>query len=68
MWHDGNEKYILINQSNIVTVEEVAPDYYNVYLSDGRILRMNEEMYQDHFVPDEEDTDEDVIMYAGDQA
>jgi hypothetical protein len=65
---DGQDKLILINQSNIVTVEEVSEDRYDVFLSDGRILQMNKEMYEDHFVNDEDDEDESVIISYGEQA
>lgn len=65
---DGKEKFILLNQNNIVSVEEVTPDYYNIYLSDGRIVVMNEEMYKEHFVNDEDGEDESAIMYYGEQA
>ena len=65
----GEEKFILLNQNNIVSVEEVAPDYYNIHLSDGRIVVMTEEMYKEHFVNDEEEDEaQNVIMYYGEQA
>lgn len=50
-----NECMILINPDCIVTVEQAGVDLYHVFLSDGRILSMNEEMYKDHFEEYEEE-------------
>ena len=46
---------ILLNAEFIVTVEQDSGDLYKIYMSDGRILTMNKEMYDEHFEEYEEE-------------
>lgn len=50
---NGVEKMILLSESAIVSVEENFPDLYNIYLIDGRILHMTQEMFIEHFEEEE---------------
>ena len=57
----GKEKFILINPDCVVSVEKFGLNNYNVYLCDGRVHHMNQEMYEENFVEyEEEDTDDNV--------
>jgi hypothetical protein len=53
---DGNEneKFILLNEDAIVSVEQRNENLFEVYLVDGRILKMTLEMFTEHFEEDEE--------------
>lgn len=55
----GKDRFILINPDCIVSVEEIGYDNYNLYLSDGRVLRMTTEMYEANFAEGEEDEEDD---------
>jgi hypothetical protein len=55
----GKDKFILINPECIVSVEESGYDNYNLYLTDGRVLRMTTEMYEDNFDEEEDDQEDD---------
>jgi hypothetical protein len=61
---DKKDVMVLVNPACIVTVEQAGEDHYKVYLSDGRILNMTEEMYEDHFEEYEEEQ-ELSVSYGG---
>jgi hypothetical protein len=60
---DKEDVLVLVNPACIVTVEQAGKDHYKVYLSDGRILHMTEEMYQDHF--EEYEEEQELSTYGG---
>jgi hypothetical protein len=59
----GQDRMILVNESCIVSVEKIGVDNYNMYMSDGRMFRMTESMYEENFKElepeDEEDGEDD---------
>jgi propanediol dehydratase large subunit len=55
----GKDSMILINESCIVSVEKIGADNYNMYMSDGRMFRMTESMYEENFKELEPDEDEE---------
>ena len=55
----GIERMILVNESCIVSVEKIGLDNYNMYMSDGRMFQMTEEMYAENFSEPEEDEDDE---------
>jgi hypothetical protein len=51
---DGKSKrMVLLNPDAIVSVEQVDPDLYIIYLLDGRTYHMTYEMFMEHFEEDE---------------
>lgn len=46
---------ILINPDCIVSVEQESEDLFKVYLTDGRVLMMSQEMYDVNFEEFEEE-------------
>lgn len=59
----GKDKFILVNPECIVSVEKFGLNNYNVYLTDGRVLHMTDEMYEENF--DEENAEDDDNLEIG---
>jgi hypothetical protein len=55
----GIERMILVNESCIVSVEKIGLDNYNMYMSDGRMFQMTEEMYAENFSEPEKNDEDD---------
>jgi hypothetical protein len=53
--YNGEERFILVNESCIVSVEKIGLDNYNMYMSDGRMFHMTELMYEENFKELEEE-------------
>lgn len=47
--NNNQEKLILLNETAIVSIEEVSKNLFHVFLIDGRVLKMNLEMFNEHF-------------------
>jgi hypothetical protein len=50
----ASEKFILLNDDMIVTIEQKEDNLFQIFLVDGRILYMTLEMFTDHFNEEEE--------------
>jgi hypothetical protein len=55
----GKDKMILVNPDCIVSVEAWGLDNHNLYLSDGRVLHMTDEMFKENFTEEDEEDSED---------
>jgi hypothetical protein len=50
----ASEKFILLNDDMIVTIEQKEDNLFQIFLVDGRILYMTLEMFTEHFDEEEE--------------